>query len=249
MKSKEDVEHCIKQVKILRNNSVYRISDLVFRRGVRWERDRETILTQDKYRNSILYNYLCNMRTENDFRALKQSADKFVENSRVTVPGERDLVVHMRLGDIADIAHRYQKARKVYRDLYGKVRINLDDFDRVIVVTALHFGANNLVNKFHYSEKAENKSLNMLRTFLLYNISIGKEVSVLSNENPDLDFAFMVQSKLFVKGQTGMSDLVAQCGSDEMLCFDAKFDGQFAKFRSWLKYSNPLISSGNTSKF
>ena len=43
---------------------VYRVNELVFYRGIRWQQDRETILAAPKYRETILYCYLNQKRYE-----------------------------------------------------------------------------------------------------------------------------------------------------------------------------------------
>ena len=45
----------IKQVKILKNNSDYAFGDILYRQGNRWEYRIQKVLTDTKYRNTILF--------------------------------------------------------------------------------------------------------------------------------------------------------------------------------------------------
>jgi hypothetical protein len=211
---------CDKQVKTLKENRVYRVSDLFFREGMRWQRDRETILTNPEYRNTILYDYLRTKEGEEDFHALRRVVREHTSRKQYKIPDEDDLVVHMRLGDVMKVPQRFNKAIARYSKLYNKTDLEPHSFSKTVVVTALHFGANELNGKYFYSDLAKEKSFEVLRAFERRTNEFGLTLSVVSNENVDSDICFMASSRFFVKGLSGFSEIVARCLPAEARIFE-----------------------------
>ena len=91
----------ISSIKILKQNKFYRIADLFYRDGNRWEHDRKEILKNPIYKNTILYDYLSQKTTESDFNLFKKIALNHA-NKYKTKPKPDELVFHLRLGDAFD---------------------------------------------------------------------------------------------------------------------------------------------------
>ncbi len=195
-------------IKILKTNQVYRVNDLVLQRGIRWQQDRETILSDPKYRETILYSYLTQKRYERDFQTFKLVVRD--HQSKYERPSHDSLVIHLRLGDVMDLndTQHYEKARQIYKDLH---LIGLPRLKDATIVTALHFGANPLNNKYFYSDIAKERSFEILQ-LLSEELKIqGLNVSYKSSENIDEDLCFMSGSKYFLKSLSGLSNIVAKC--------------------------------------
>lgn len=204
-------------VETLKNNSVYRLSDLIHRKGIRWEQDRATILEDAQYCNTVLYDYLTKMRFEDDWQVFEAVV---VEHSKkYTTPAESDLVVHLRLGDIMEDSDEFRnRSYEKYQRVYGEFDLKIPkNVTRVAIVTALHFGANELNNRYFFTDTAQARSLEILALFRSKLVARGVQVDIQSSSNVDEDFCFLASSKLFVKSYSAMSDLVEKC-----LCSDAK---------------------------
>ena len=82
---------------------------------------------------------------------------------------------------------------------------------RVVVVTALHFGANKKNGWYFYSDFAKEESLKLLKDFERQTYEAGFSFDIVSNENVDKDICYMVGSSYFVTGISAFSDLIEQC--------------------------------------
>ncbi|MCW5213712.1 hypothetical protein VU04_12525, partial [Desulfobulbus sp. TB] len=122
-------------IKILKTNQVYRVSDLVFCRGIRWKQDRETILSDPQYRETILHDYLTQKRYERDLEIFKRVVRE--HQAKYEKPFTDCLVIHLRLGDVMDDTNGrplYEKSQKIYSKLH---LTGLPDLKRATIVTAL----------------------------------------------------------------------------------------------------------------
>ncbi|MDJ0580604.1 hypothetical protein [Crocosphaera sp.] len=219
----------IDSIKILRMNQVYRVTDLVFCRGIRWQEDRETILCDPRYRETILYSYLTQKRYEKDL----ETFERVVRDHRLKYekPSPDSLVIHLRLGDVMDDINGrplYGKSRKIYHDLD---LIGLPSLKHTTIVTALHFGANPMNNKYFYSDIAKERSFEIFQ-LLSDTLKVqGLEVACKSTENIDEDLCFMSGSKYFVKGLSRFSDLVATCMDNGSLIWSPEGGQPYKKTR------------------
>ena len=198
-------------VETLKNNSVYRLSDLIHRKGIRWEQDRATIIDDPQYLNTLLYDYLSEMRFECDWQVFRSVVAK--HSKKYTAPLKGDLVVHLRLGDIMEDSDEfrsrgYEKFTRVYSKFDSTIPKSVS---RVVIVTALHFGANEVNNKYFFTDTAHNRSQKVLDLFRERLIEKGYPVVIQSSSNVDEDFCFLARSKLFVKSYSEMSNLVENC--------------------------------------
>lgn len=198
-------------VKSLQENPVYRVTDVVHRKGIRWQQDRATILRDPSYQHTILYEYLKRMRHEDDiklFRAILRRRQRLID-----LPSRDSLVVHLRLGDVMD-DHDDQRWRSFdyCRAVYSQLVLpSLPALADAVIVTALHFGANDLNGKYFFSSKAVDRSYQLLDIVTRRLSSFGLPVSIKSSESVDEDLCFMAASRYFVKGISGLSDLISHC--------------------------------------
>lgn len=249
---------------VLKSNPVYRISDVFFRKGNRWEQDRNTILTNDEYKNSILRDYLLNKKSEHDYISLRKIIDDHTERYNYPVPTTNDLVVHIRTGDVFGTNYRptlkpkkwsYSNVKRVlqsrffdkeekkaqsfgmgtdaYDDFFEKVDVDSLNVSKIVVVSAMHFGANDINGKFFYEEVARERSLELLNNFKDKCDEKNIEVGLYSSEDADKDLAYMCHSRYFVKGNSNMSDIIEKCLIPEAKVFEV-----VAPNAKMLKYRN-----------
>ena len=88
-------------VKIHRNNSVYRFGDLVQHGGSRWEQDSFTIETQPKYAHTILAEYLhMHMHAGKKKPRMKESQKQLAHLCQKHFSiSKASVAVHLRVGD------------------------------------------------------------------------------------------------------------------------------------------------------
>lgn len=195
-------------IKKLKNNKVYRVTDLFFRRGVRWEKDRNEILSNYIYRNTILFDYLKNMRFEEDILTLKKVVEKHC--NKYESPPSDALVIHLRVGDVMNSKDFQKDNYKNALNLYKNLNLEkVSSFKKAVIVTAMHFGANDLNKKYYYSETAVDKSLEVIQVLQNRLQELGMTVNYKSSENVDEDICYMVGSRYFVKSTSNLSNLVA----------------------------------------
>jgi hypothetical protein len=205
------------KIKILKNNRVYRISDVFYERGdetpPQWERNQALILSDPQYEGTILRDYLTRKKKHKDFSCWRDVVREHAKKNSYEVANRFDLVVHMRLGDVMVIpkAIKVRNVISAYDNFYDKVDIDGLDISRVVVVTAMHFGADETTGRFFYSDEAKDKSVEVFRSLEEQTRGIGLPFELVSNDNIDADIAFMSYSSYFVRGRTMLSRLVGYC--------------------------------------
>ena len=211
----------LNKVKILKHNSVYRVSDLVNRTGPRWPGDRKTILNDPLYKNTILYDYLSQTlhlpRRGRDLGLFKKILLDHTEKHQYTTADPNNLIVHMRLGDVMTMGYinRRNACRGAYRNFYNRFKLDKYSFSKITVVTALHFGASKLHNRYFYSDEARDISFKVLKDFEKQSNDVGLEVDIFSSENVDADLAYMASSKFFICGSSKLSAIIQNCLSKD----------------------------------
>lgn len=208
------------ELKVLKENKFYRFADLFFQAGMRWRSDRDTILGEDQYKNTILRKYLEQKKSEIDYVTLKRVVTEHASLNKYSVPTENELVIHLRCGDIFDESDPYyrvvvQQDKMMSSNLFSKKfgAIHYKHIDKVSVVTALHFGANELIQRFFYSDQIYKNNINFLKSFEKRINDCGHEMNLVSNNDFDLDFCYMANSKWFVKSPSRISNLVSEIRS------------------------------------
>lgn len=203
-------------IKILKENKVYRIADLFYMDGNRWNSDRFKIVHDKKYKNSILHDYFLNKKNELDYDTFKSITLQHSEKYKLK-PTNDDVVFHLRLGDVFDptaktrIYNRADWSYLQYKVFFRKNREFLETLRTVKVVTALHFGSDELTGDFYYTDEHYNESMKFFDYFCGRLSDFGCNVEVISHENIDEDICYLMQAKHFVPGLTKLSTLISKC--------------------------------------
>ena len=181
-------------------------------RGGRWREDRQSVLSRDEFKGSILQRYLTEMRDELDFLKLKSILDEKCNSLSVKTPQD-SVIVHMRLGDIMS-ERKFCKERglqniKRYKKFFKKN--DCEGFSRVIVVTAMHFGSNKKDNLFMFEDYAVEESYKLLQSFESQVVASGRRFEVVSNQSIDYDLCYMYLAKKFIKGESLLGSIIEVC--------------------------------------
>ena len=210
-------------IKTLKSNKFYRISDLFFGWGNRWEQDREHILNDEKYKDTILYKYLTRKTHELDYALFKEIVKEQTIIKEYPIPTSKELVVQVRLGDVMDsIDYNTSKIKSkiFYSDFFDYINLDFNKIKKITVVTALHFGSNEFSEKYFYSEKAEIESMKIIRSLNKQCLEKGYDLKIYSHEDIDRDICYLSNSKYFVKGITQLGDLIIKCLPPEAVIFE-----------------------------
>ena len=201
------------EVKVLRENSVYRIGNLYFRKGDRWQQDRNAVLQEKQYKNTILFDYLTNMREEEDLETFKSVVRKHIDTGRYAVASPDELVLHVRLGDMMATEHtlRRDSSHQLYEDLYDKLDLKALPVSRVVLVTALNFCPDEHTGKYYYSDLAKKRSFEILRGIERQTRKAGYSIGIVSNEIVDADICYLASAKFYVPGISTLSKLIEPC--------------------------------------
>lgn len=211
-----------KDIKILKENKIYRFADLVLQRGIRWKEDRASILTDKCYSNTILYEYLSSLkdpfeREKPNLRLLHECIVQYSLSNNLIRPENNFLTLPLRLGDICDIPERYQASLKYCLNIYNMISASrMSKPNGFYIVTAMHFGANEKNNRYFFTENAMNKSLSLFYCVVDQLRSFQCPIKVISHENVDIDICFIARSEFVAPSQSKMTELIREAQMSTM---------------------------------
>lgn len=197
--------------KFLNNNqewNKYRLSDIVkYWNDIRYENNKYDYINsiKSKYKNSIgdIYLKKNTKKKKNNYSLLKNILD---EKSKFTrLPDKNDIILHLRIGDSLkdyingnfiynkNYATRIEKIEKLHHLISNK---------RVIIIYGQHQDYSNMKLK-----KINDIYLEKIRDiFRKNNINFKERLS----GNPDEDFIYMSNAKIFIKSGGGYSNLISK---------------------------------------
>lgn len=207
-----NLDKLLGHIEVLRDNSVYRLGDIIFCKGFRWERDRATILSeQEKYFETIAYKYLIENENRQRFnlRLLSSLVDQKIKNNRLTVPDKDELVIHIRAGDLIALGTSAKKKTEDYISLIQKAR-HRRTINKVTIVTLLHYGNYVERGEWLHTDESEAENKENLRKFFeqIYKQVPGVRLSVLSNTDIDRDLCYLSKAQHLILDTGGFSFLV-----------------------------------------
>ncbi|KAH8056391.1 hypothetical protein JL721_9991 [Aureococcus anophagefferens] len=191
-------------VRVAARQQVYRVGDVVLRKGKRWKQDRRTILSDPTYERSILRAYLRDMARDPEWRLLKRLCPVLCRSAfPAPFPHEDHVSVHLRAGDRNAFA-----TANVTRCVDGHLRGGADR--TVYVVAVLHFGENDKTGKY-FSTPAQIRDG---RALVLETIGAlrdrGYAVELQSNRSVDYDLCSLERSKHVCLSKGGLDHVVAR---------------------------------------
>ena len=160
-------------IRVFKKNSVYRIGDLLLHSGARWHIDREEVIFNRKYKNTLLHKYFHHFKVDQhmwDLNMLKhsfQSANKLstydkkntfsdfkfiTDQHRVTIP-KSDLLIHIRCGDIVSPRCISYKACHLHNinELIDLISNKMHSgIKKIVIIAAMHYGSDSLRIKRYF---------------------------------------------------------------------------------------------------
>jgi len=203
----------LEDLRVFKTNSVYRIGDLLLHSGARWHIDRQEIISDQKYKDTLLHKYyhhfkvdehmwdlemrkfrfqqarsLCKYPIKNTF-----SDFKFITNQhRLAVP-RSDLLVHIRSGDI--VSPNCTSYTECYLLNLDKLIESITEkmhsgIKRIVIISAMHYGADTIRCKRYYWTREKHDTNLKLFDELFEKISNTFDVPIVidSEKCSDLEF-------------------------------------------------------------
>lgn len=205
-------ESLIDKIVLLKENSHYRFGDVVKMRGYYWSDSQKEILNDNKYKQSILHEYLkivdINKKTEKErIKNLANISLKKIQNVSVILPKNNELVIHLRLGDVVEVGNIVCKNYNALIERY----ITNHNISHVTFCTCFHYG--NYVERglWIYSEDKHKKNIVKVKKMLVNVISNFEnrvKIDVKSSNQIDDDFLYMIAAKHFERDFGGFSELI-----------------------------------------
>lgn len=190
---------------VLKSNPVYRVGDVVRATGMRWNHDRNEIMSNPMFRGSILHRYLVNMRWERDYDTLVESMLQVRSNNSLLTPLSNEAVIHLRTGDVID-NHRF-----LSRDFVKLVQQLPNWIRRITIVTAMHFGDFHQKQLFLYTHEKEERNRECIQALFekLKNSSTA-QLNLLSTSCTDQTIAYLSTAPIFLSDFGGFSYVCKQ---------------------------------------
>ena len=211
----EDIKTLANNIKIIKNNSDYRVADILFRKGPRWQLSREQVLNNINYQNTILKKYLEQTNNNNniDYKCLIENIKKYNNDNNLPIPANDEIVLHLRMGD--SISY-YPFLKKDYVNRIRNIMKN-NIITKITIVTCyvycpwsketLHLRTKEPM--WNYTEDKQNFNYNGI-VKLLKNLrdNLDIPINIYSNDDIDKDFCYCVLSKFFIEDTGGFSELL-----------------------------------------
>ena len=218
-----------KEIKILEANKHYRFTDLILCRGIRWAQDRQIILEDERYKNTILRKYL--ERTHNihlkkppRLRDLHEIIYQHAFENNYKRPGVNSLTLPVRLGDITEEKERFDQSIRLYKNLHRNIKkLEIPTPKTIYIVSALHYGANEINGKYFFSEDSYRKNYELFEIIYKQLSKLNSKIVLVSSRDIDKDICFISRSHYIYPSQSRMTELILSA-HNSFLCNPTKKD-------------------------
>ena len=184
-------EYLNDNIKVLKDNEVYRICDLL-----KFKKTHKVIielLKNDIYKNTIMRKY-CEKNISKNLNNLYTIIKKYMLDNEIKVYGNDYVLVHIRSGD--DITRRGLGNSVNFNYFLNSIKKYKNK--KVVLVTAMHYGHSNATKKLYngkkyvYTDTSKNKNIDLIHKLIS---KIPNEVIICSNSNTDNDLVKLTLSK------------------------------------------------------
>lgn len=200
-------------IRVFMKNSVYRIGDLLLHSGVRWHIDRQEVILNQKYKNTLLHKYFHHFKVDQhmwdldmlSYRArhanklstynMKNTFSDFkhiTDQHRIIVP-KSDLLIHVRCGDIVSPKCTVYKEchvhhiNKLIGIISGKIHSGIK---RIVIIAAMNYGADSLrLKRYFWTQEKHDINIKLLNElFAKISNTFGIPLVIDSENCSDLEF-------------------------------------------------------------
>lgn len=206
-----NTESLVQSIKTLKENSDYRITDVIYKKGFRWKHSTEMVLSNPKYDNTILREYLLkNSNKSVNLNTLYNCISNHSTKNNSLVPAQDELVVHLRMGDVVSInnfSSRHSgylnKLKRIIKNSLNKIVIN-----KLTIVTcfayqvwsedSIHLKPAN-VPTYSYSDKDQDMNIQLMTGIFDSLSEFDFELGVQSSTDPDDDLIYCTFANHFIQ--------------------------------------------------
>lgn len=177
-------------IKLSKSVPDYRLGDILLRRGYRWQDSMNKVLTEDKYKNTILYKHLF----------FGEPLSTIVQKSQYEKPDPDELVIHIRAGDV--VVHDWF-LKKDY-DNY------ITNYNKITFVVCYTYCEYTEKQWWLYTDEKQKKNEDLLyeKLFNIIKKFPTKKFKIVSNTDADKDFVYMSSSLHFIPDVGGFSEII-----------------------------------------
>ena len=201
------------KVKILRGNSIYRIGDIIYKKGATWRYAAEEILSKpSEFNETVLFKYLSEngIDTPPNLRLFYDTLIGVGDKKEWSKPEPEDLVMHVRLGDVLDPKNPIGPERIFH--YYGNFFANFTNKSlkatRLVVCTAIHYC--DYGGLYDYDIISEVNSRQLLSNIFFEGRARSLKIDVYSNDNIDMDFYYLCNARRLALSMSDYSLFAAQ---------------------------------------
>jgi len=207
----------INDIKILKHNSDYRVADIIYKSGERWEHSGNMVLKNEKYKETILQEYLKinGLYNNPNLDILLKIIEKYNSHNNLPIPQNNEIVIHLRMGDV--VVHNWFLSKN-YIELINNILMKNNNINKVTLVTCFAYqewSKESLhLRKFaplwDYTEEKQNKNIKKTNILLndIQHSFPNIEIKIYSNCDIDKDICYCVLSKNFIHDNGGFSNLL-----------------------------------------
>ena len=214
-----------KNLKSLVNNNTYRFGDVLGQLQPAWERCAiDILLNKEKFSDSILYEYLDQVGLYTrpiDYFRLDSIALKKCKKNKFRIPKADDIVVHLRLGDVAETNFPFgiDNLKNIYFNYFKDFEV-YPYFKKVIISTALSYGSYESIDIYKPSKSSWQNSLELLDVITNELDKKNIKWEIHSSISTDEEFCFLINSKYLIISGSNFSYIASKCISKRKIFFD-----------------------------
>ena len=198
----------VSSIKTLKENSDYRISDVIFKRGCRFEHSTEAVLTKPAYENSILKKYLQLNSGAPDLVLFQKCVREFQQENNIAIPDNDELVMHLRMGDVVEIPW-FSNTQKYIQSIIGlKELVERENIKKITIVTcfayqawsedSIHLKPAN-VSEWNYNDEKQQINIETMdRILSTIADNFDQTLKVQSSTSADEDVVYCSHAKYFL---------------------------------------------------
>lgn len=210
-------------INVYKSNQHYRVGDILLQQGLRWEVDRDVIISDPIYKNTVLGKYLQNSKDIFSPDILYNVVLDTIGNTT----DNNTLYIHVRAGDVMMSVdgeeYKYYPQHRKKLHIYNHANLcNLVDtvvkqvnITRICIVTALHFGNCNINNRWKYTPRIElinkvelTKLINKIENKFNLPVYINPATSARMYDQVDNDIACLIYAKHAILDHGYFSEII-----------------------------------------
>lgn len=216
-----NINELVNCIKVLKNNSHYRVRDVIYKKGPRWKNSMHHIINDDIYNDTILKEYILQNRNKRDrlkpvnLKLLKNIINNHVITKKYKIPNVNELVMHLRLGDT--VTNSWYMGRP-YLEYIAQSLQNNKNINILTIVTCFAYqpwSTDSLHLKvpksgdWIYTQEKHNQNVQSIETLLnKINNTFDIPIRIVSNTNIDKDMCYCASSKNFLPDGGNFSNLL-----------------------------------------